>query len=119
MLQPILDALTSDAALTAIGGLLATLLALLIKAERTRKTVLAAASLAYDVVNALKAKTATKIDDKAALALAALRDQLGRDLSPAEAEAAKTLFTERHDRERAALKLAVDALAKFPKLEVK
>jgi hypothetical protein len=111
----IADLLTSDSVITALAALAVAVLTVLVKNRATLRVVHQAASLAFDAVNALKDRTPSKIDDKAAVALGVIKERLGRELSASEARAALAVFNARHEQEKSALALA----AKLPLKEAK
>lgn len=111
LLKSVLELVLSDTGITAIATVLATALVLIVRVRKAKQTIAQVASFAYDAVNAIKDATPTKIDDKAAIALKIIRDELNRDLSATEAAVAQATFDARHTQENMAKALADKALA--------
>jgi hypothetical protein len=112
LLKSILDLALTDAGITALATGLAIILALVLRSNRKAlKAVVEAAHFAYDAVNAIKDQTATKIDDKAAIALGIIADRLGRELTASEESAAVAVFDARHGQESDAAEIAKKAIA--------
>lgn len=116
MLANVLEILASDETIVVLATVVAIAIGLIVKVERTKRIIGTVAGLAFDTVNALKDRTATKIDDKAAIALGVIAEHLGRDLMPTEVKVAKATFDARHDQELAARAIAARLARKGPNL---
>lgn len=104
-----MDILLSEEALKLLGGLLAALVAFVIrkwlKGSVKEKILMAGIEVAYLMVSELAKRTETKVDDKVALALQYLREWLGthgEELKPVDEAKAKMLFTAMHGKEKLA-----------------
>lgn len=101
----------TDEVITVLGGILAAALVALLrtiwKDQAARKEAMfkVGVEVAYHIVNEIAKRTETKIDDKVALGLDALRQYLatqGETLAPADADRAKMIFQAMHGQELAA-----------------
>jgi hypothetical protein len=116
ILNALLNVVLTDTGIAALATGLAVVLALILRShQKTLKAVVDAAHFAYDAVNAIKDQTATKIDDKVAIALRVIVDRLGRELTTAEVSAAQAVFDARHEQESDAAKVAGDIAARVLK----
>jgi hypothetical protein len=85
--------------------------------EEKRKLFLTGVDIAYNVVNDISKRTPNKVDDKVALALIHLRNQLklsgGPELSEGLVEQARLLFTAKHGAELTAKEVLAAATPPF------